>query len=140
METPDSTRLLKPGAGGASRRSQVSGTVAAMSLQSRTIASSLHPPESSAVSRTIWTWLRRVSGCWAPSQMSLMYRDTRNTAAAEEGTTRMLGRKPVSWERATHPTHGDLGLTRPQVATCGEHVDTLVLPVLNCWVHLSCSF
>lgn len=118
----------------------MSGTVAAMSLQSRTMASSLPPPKSSAVSRTIRTWLRRVSGRWAPSQMSLMYRDTRNAAAAEEGTTRPLGCKPVSWEGAAHPTHGDPGLARPQVATCGERVDTLVLPVLNRWVHLSCSF
>ena len=38
------------------------------------------------------------------------------------------------------PLHGDLGLARPQVAICGECADTLVLSVLNRWVHLSRSF
>lgn len=135
---PDSTRLLQPGAGGAGCTGQVSGTVAAMSLQSRTMASSSPPPDSSAASRTIRTWLRRVSGRWAPSQMSLMYRDTRNVAAAEDGTTRPLGCSPFSWERVSHPAHGDPGPTRPQVATCSEHADSqsclcltagLILPV-----------
>lgn len=116
----------------------MSGTVAAMSLQSRTMASSSPPPDSSAASRTIRTWLERVSGRWAPSQMSLMYRDTRNVAAAEEVTTRPLGCSLVSWERVSHPAHGDPGLTRPQVATCGERADSqsclcltagLILPV-----------
>lgn len=135
---PDSTRLLQPGAGGAGHRGQVSGTVAAMSLQSRTMASSSPPPDSSAASRTIRTWLKRVSGRWAPSQMSLMYRDTRNAAAAEEATTRPLGCSPVGWERVSHPPHGHPGLTRPQVATCGKRADSqsflcltagLILPV-----------
>lgn len=63
---------------------QVSGATAARSLQSTTMASWSPLGASSAAPQTIWTWVKRVSGRGAPSQTSLMYRDTRNAAVAEE--------------------------------------------------------
>lgn len=74
------------------RGRHVSGSRAAMSSQSPTMASWSPSGASSAASRTIWTWARRVSGRWAPSQTSWMYRDSRKAAEAGEGDTGLSGR------------------------------------------------
>lgn len=115
----------------ASRAARVGGR-AAMSLQSTTTASWSPLNASSAVSQIIWTWVTRVSGCWAPSQMSLMYRDTRKAAAAEEGDNRAV-RAPLhaAGKQVIPPTHRGTRsfatclreLGRIHVVTRGEQVE-----------------
>lgn len=93
------------------------------SLQSLTMGSSSPACRSSVASRTIRTWVKRLSGRWAPSQMSLMYSDTRNAAVAEEG--RQQGWQSVSGKMSHLPTHihGTWGSAKPPVATCSRHAD-----------------
>lgn len=55
-----------------------------MFLHSTTMASASPCGTSFEASQTIWMCARKVSGCWAPSQMSLIYRDSRNAVGAGE--------------------------------------------------------
>lgn len=94
-----------------------------MSLQSTVTASVSPLSASSAASQVIWTWAKRVSGCWAPSQMSLMYRDTRNAAVAEEGEKSRAVRTQIHWAEkqvVPHHKHGRHGASIRAQMHCGN--------------------
>lgn len=80
------------------------------------MASSLPPGAPSEASEIIRTWAKRVSGCWAPSQTSLTYRDTRKAAAAEEERQQGHEDTDLLSGETSHPT--------PQWG-CTEHPNTL---------------
>ena len=87
-----------------------------MSLQSLTTASWSPLGTSLAASQTIWTWAEREPGCGAPSQASLMYRDSRKAAEAEERGQQGHQGKPTRPASSHPPLGGHELLSTPRTA------------------------